>query len=233
MIISNSREFIFVHIMKTGGTTVSVALEPFLRWNDLILGGTAFGERLNGPYRERFGLRKHSMAREIRGVVGEGTWTRYFTFAFVRHPYARAVSYYGWLGRTIRRNPDRAAPVWSWASTQAFIESRDFSEFIRHAKFLENESARPQFESICDDAGRCIVDFTGRLEEFDAGMRTVSERLRLPLNPLGRLNSSSDERPAVDGLPRDEDDYRHLERLFAPDFARLGYDPAWRFPAPG
>lgn len=233
MIISNSHEFIFVHVLKTGGTTVCAALEPFLRWNDLILGGTAFGERLNGPYRERFGLRKHSTAREIRAVVGDETWTRYFTFAFVRHPYARTVSFYAWLANAVRRNPDPAAPVWSWPSTQAFVESRDFPEFIRHAKFLETEAARPQFESICGDAGRCIVDFTGRLEDLDAGMRTVSDRLGLVIKPLGRLNSSSDERPAAEGLPRDEDDYRYLERLFAPDFARLGYDPTWRFPSPG
>ena len=75
MIISNSHRFIFVHVLKTGGTTVCAALDPFLRWNDVVLGGTEFGERMNGPYRDRFGLRKHSTAQEIRAVVGDATWS--------------------------------------------------------------------------------------------------------------------------------------------------------------
>ena len=46
MIISNSHKFIFVHVMKTAGTSVSAALDPWLRWNDIAIGGTRFGEQI-------------------------------------------------------------------------------------------------------------------------------------------------------------------------------------------
>ena len=49
MIISNSHKFIFVHILKTAGTSICAALDPTLRWNDVILGGTGFGEKMNAP----------------------------------------------------------------------------------------------------------------------------------------------------------------------------------------
>ena len=228
MIISNSRRFIFVHVLKTSGTTICAALDPFLQWNDVILGGTDFGERMNGPYRERFGLRKHSTAREIRAVVGDATWSSCFTFAFVRHPYARVVSFYRWLERMRGERPEPDARHRGWPSMQAFVESRGFPEFIRHEKFLASEAARPQLESIGDDAGRPIVEFVGRLEELDAGMRTVSGRIGLELKPLGRHNPSAAGRPVAELLSRDED-FAYLERLYLADFAAFGYDPTRRF----
>jgi hypothetical protein len=229
MIISNSHKFIFVHILKTAGTSICAALDPTLRWNDVILGGTGFGEKVNAPYKERFGLRKHSSASQIRAVVGDDVWSQYFKFAFIRHPYTRVVSFYTWLGEVIRRNADPAAPVWTWTSTQAFVESPTFSDFIRNEKFLQTEAARPQTEWLCDEEGRCMVDFVGRFENLDAGMLTVVERLGLSVQPLGRHNSSATERPPTECLCL-EADYEHLEQLFRRDFDRFGYDPALRFP---
>lgn len=231
MIISNSHRFIFVHILKTAGTSICAALDPFLGWNDVVLGGTGFGERMNAPYKERFGLRKHSTAAEIRAIVGDDVWSAYVTFAFVRHPYARTVSFYTWLADAIRRNPDPAAPVWSWTSTQAFVESRTFSEFIRNEKFLQTMAARPQAEWVCDDEGRRIVEFVGRVEDLDAGMHTLSARLGLTLQPLQRHNASATDRPLAE-VCRGEADYGQMHELFRRDFELFGYDPGLRFPSP-
>lgn len=230
MIVSNSHRFIFVHVLKTGGTSVCAALDETLRWNDLILGGTGFGEQLNRAFRERHGLRKHSTAREIRAVVGDALWSSYFTFAFVRHPYARAVSHYTWLARRNREESERNSASRTWPTMQAFVASRDFSEFIRHEKFLASEAARPQCEAICDDSGTPMVEFVGRLEHFEASMQAVTSRLGIASRPLGQRNRSGDGRAPGDFLAR-EADYAHLERLYRPDFERLGYDPGLRLPA--
>jgi len=231
MIISNSHKFIFVHILKTAGTSICAALDPSLRWNDVILGGTGFGEKVNASYKERFGLRKHSSASQIRAVVGDEVWSQYFKFAFVRHPYTRVVSFYTWLGEAIRRNADRGSPVWSWPTTQAFVESPTFSDFIRNEMFLKTEAARPQTESVCDEEGRCLVDFVGRFEGLVAGMSTLSERLGLPLQPLDRHNPSAGSRPVAEFFSG-EADYDHLHELFRRDFELFGYDPAFRFSQP-
>ena len=74
MIISNTHRAIFVHVPKTAGTSITSLLAPALRWNDLVLGGTTFGERIQAAYKERFGLFKHARARDIRQVVGEEVW---------------------------------------------------------------------------------------------------------------------------------------------------------------
>ena len=101
VIVCNRHRFIFVHLHKTGGTSVTRALDPLLGWNDVICGATQFGNAVDRAYRQRFGLHKHCHARDIRAVVGEEIWREYFTFAFARNPYSRAVSLYTYIHRLL------------------------------------------------------------------------------------------------------------------------------------
>ena len=227
MIISNSRKFIFVHVMKTAGTSVSAAIDPCLRWNDIAIGGTRFGEQIQPAFRERFGLHKHSTAGEIRAMVGADVWSSYFTFTVVRHPYDRIVSLYTWLHKKLRSAPPEA-PEWSWPVAVAFRESQGFSGFIRHELFRRSLGGRPQVEWTCDDDGRCIVDFLGRFEDLDAARRTISERTGINLEPFERHNAST-ERTLHAELFSGEADYDVLHKLHEKDFEMFGYDPSRRF----
>ena len=40
MFLSNSRKFIFIHITKAAGTSITHALEKSMGWNDLVIGST-------------------------------------------------------------------------------------------------------------------------------------------------------------------------------------------------
>ena len=227
MIIANSRKFIFVHVMKTAGTSVSAAMDPCLLWNDIAIGGTRFGEQMQPAFRERFGLHKHSTAREIRDMVGADVWSSYFTFTVVRHPYDRIVSLYTWLHKKLRCAPPEA-PEWSWPVAVAFRESQGFSGFIRHEQFRRSLGGRPQVEWTCDDDGRCIVDFVGRFEDLDAARRTISERTGINLEPFERHNAST-ERTLHAEFFSGETDYDVLYKLHEKDFELFGYDPSRRF----
>jgi hypothetical protein len=226
MIISNTHRAIFVHILKTAGTSISALFEPHLRWNDLVIGGTAFGERIQAAYQERFGLSKHMRARDIRRVVGAAVWEDYFSFTIVRHPYLRLISFYHWKRATVSRAATNS-PVWSWPATEAFCQSKTFSEFIRHEKFLASPAIQPQADWVCDEDGRCIVDFVGRFEELQAAIDTVARRLGFDAAPLGVHNASAADRPPAEVLHR-EDDYRYLHDFYRRDFELFGYDPALR-----
>jgi len=227
MIISNSHKFIFIHILKTAGTSITSLIEPVLSWNDLVIGGTPFGEHIQPAYRERFGLHKHFTALEIKGVVGEAVWSSYFSFTFVRHPYSRMVSFYTWLEQSIGRAPSDAA-LWSWPTTQAFLESRSFSDFIRNEKFLRSMAARPQIEWLEDSEGRRIVDFVGRFENLEEGCRVIEERVGLRLESIGHHNPSDGRRHLAEILSAEED-YAYLHDIQRRDFECLGYDPEFRF----
>lgn len=226
MIISNTHRAIFVHVPKTAGTSITALFEPALRWNDLVLGGTAFGERLEAAYKERFGLNKHMWARDIRRVVGHEVWTTSYTFAIVRHPYQRLVSFYNWQKAAVSRAAEDS-PIWSWPATEAYRRSGSFSEFIRHETFLAARVGKPQAEWVCDEQGHCIVDFVGRFEQLEAAIDTIATRLGLASVRLGMHNASGAECPPGK-LLHDEADYEFLHDVYRRDFDMFGYDPALR-----
>ena len=101
MYISQSRRFIFIHIVKAAGESVTELFDESGRWNDLPIGGTQFGEAVNRHYQKRHGFYKHSTSQEVRSVVGEQVWNDYFTFTFVRHPYSRILSLYKYAARMV------------------------------------------------------------------------------------------------------------------------------------
>lgn len=226
MLVSHTHRAIFVHIPKTAGTSITVWIDPALCWNDLVIGGTEFGERVQDAYRERFGLSKHMLARRIRQVVGEALWSDYFSFAFVRHPYPRLVSLYNWLRGAVARTP-AGAPLWSWPHVQAFRDAATFSDFIRDERFLTSLAGRPQADWVCDDAGRCIVDFIGRYESLAADVRTVAVRLGLSTAGFGLENPSPADPSPCDNCVS-PDDYAFVHDVHRRDFEMFGYDPALR-----
>ena len=100
MIISPGRQFVFVHIPKTGGTSLGLALEDRAHRDDILIGDTPKAKKRRGRLRAltpRGRLWKHSTLADIDGVLGADDLDRMFLFTMVRNPWDRAVSYYHWL----------------------------------------------------------------------------------------------------------------------------------------
>jgi len=67
--INHEYKVLFIHVIKTGGTSIATALNMD---------------------RKQY----HIPATTVRKLVGEGIWADYFKFAFVRNPYEKIVSQY-------------------------------------------------------------------------------------------------------------------------------------------
>ena len=100
---------------------------------------------------------------------------RYFKFAFVRNPWDRVVSTYFFLKRGGLNPMDRA---WAKDNLSGF---RRFDDFVNGWLTAENASSwvhfKPQHTWICDDAGRCQMDFVGRFEDIDRDFDVVAKRV--------------------------------------------------------
>lgn len=172
---SVSQAFLFVHVPKAAGTSVRVALEPWLerppsgRLDKLL-------SRLHLKPWERRYLYEHASAQEARRVLGPEAFARLYKFAFVRNPWERLVSQY----RFLLSNPDhrRHRRVLALGSFGAFARFE-----LKRRRFF-------QLELLTDARGQLLMDFVGRYENLPSDFATVTQHLGLKAK-LPHLNRSS------------------------------------------
>ena len=241
MIICHSRKFIFVHIHKTGGTSIESAIDPHLAWNDLILGGSQFGEKIQQAYAKKYGLSKHSTVADIERICGRDIIDSYYIFALVRHPLSRICSMYNFVATTldkwarqqdieladvsrhITREAARKKPGLKWASSKAFMRSQNFSEFIRQPELSQAPGFRTQASALASSSGGSPAAEALRLEDVSAWLGLLQRRLDLQFD-FARANESSLKlvrESAVSAADR-----AHVETLFREDYETFGYESA-------
>lgn len=105
MIISFSKKFVFVHIHKCAGSSIEMHCGSFLKPYDILLGpGRSRLQQIPSAAVKRItGLRKHSPAMDIQRVIGHERYSRFLSFAVIRHPEDRVVSLYRYLMRLAQR----------------------------------------------------------------------------------------------------------------------------------
>jgi hypothetical protein len=212
MIISPGRSFIFVHIPKTGGTSMMRALEERAKKDDILIGDTPKAKRR----RRRLGrvttagrLWKHSTLADIDGLLSPDEIDEAFVFTLVRNPWDRIVSYYHWLQEQGFDHP---------AVTLA--KKVDFSTFLNTPATQASMRAAPYGHYVTNAQGREVCDAFIRLEHFAkdgaALWSHLGFRLDLPVN-----NQSTRDRDYRSYYS--EHDSALVESLCAQDIARFGY----------
>lgn len=212
MIISRGRRYIFVHIPKTGGTAMALALEGRARADDILIGDTPKARRRRGRLAgvaARGRLWKHSSLAAIDGVMAPGEIAAMFCFTMVRNPWDRMVSYYSWLrGQRFDHPAVRRA------------RALDFAGFVAAPETQVAWAALPARAYLTDASGveRCSLAI--RIEQWRADAEPLWDHLGFRLD-LERVNAS--DRGG---------DYRGyygagtagiVARISAEDIARFGY----------
>lgn len=214
MIISPQRRYVFVHIPKTGGTAMTLALEGRAARDDILIGDTPKAQarrgRLKGvqvPGR----LWKHSTLADIDGLVDLSDM---FIFTLVRNPWDRMVSYYHWL-----RDQSFDHPAVGRA------KALDFSGFLNHPGTASSLHAAPYASYVTDAGGIMRATLFIRLEHLAQDMAPLTAHLGFaPVLPVAnQSNRGRDWRPYYS-----DTDAATLARICAPDIAAFAYcfDPA-------
>lgn len=212
MIISRGRRFIFVHIPKTGGTALSLALEARAMKDDILIGDTpkarARRGRLKGA-RTVGRLWKHSTLSDISGLIPDEEIESFLTFTLVRNPWDRTVSYYHWL-----RDQTFSHPAVGLARTH------DFSGFLNHAQTMTSLRLWPYGAWMRLRSGQERAGHFVRLERMEEDLVPVEAHLGFGLR-LDRVNASI--READWRRYYTDADAQLVADCCAEDIARFGY----------
>jgi len=213
MIVSRGRRYIFVHIPKTGGTALALALEARAMADDVLVGDTPKAQRRKARLKgvaTAGRLWKHSTLSEGLGLYTEAEARDWFTFTLVRNPWDRMVSYYHWL-----RAQSFAHPAVGLA------QSLGFSDFLAHPQIAASIRTNPYGSYLRLPDGTEAARAFLRLEHLEEDGAALAVHLGFALFPLARSNAS-ERRPDWRSYYSDAD-AEQVAQIAAADIARFGY----------
>lgn len=152
----DEKRVIFLHVPKTGGTTVKRAFNI---------------RKLDDPDPTVRPSPQHLTCDLLRDHIGDDKYWSYYKFAFVRNPWARLVSSYFW-----RQQLPKERPVIPF---KIFIENARIA--VVSGQYYEHEFADhfiPQTEFTRD------ADDVFKFEFFENGMRSIAAKLSMKLSAL-------------------------------------------------
>ena len=187
MLLSIKYNFLFVHIAKTGGTSVRAALQT-LRWRDPWYYPQFLCSRLSHLAGHRLGSKfpRHARIIAAREMLPEEFFQQLFKFAMVRNPWDLQVSSYHHIRR---ERPHLLEHI------------KDFDQFIRWKldperpyQFHIDTSIQSQLDYLVDLHGKLLVDYIGRYESLQQDFAHICQVIGAPQLRLPHKRKASDRR---------------------------------------
>jgi hypothetical protein len=182
MIISYSKNFIYVHLDKCGGTSIEQTIKPYLSKEDIQIGGLSKNidqDELN--YFKKYNFGKHATASNIKKHFKK-EWGSMYKFTTVRDPQKMLISLYYYIENN-------------------FKEKDDDSFFKIYHNSLNNEYPLDSFiKYVIENPFRSVSTFSSRLddsveifdiENINKSWNCVLKKLKIEPNlQLPKLNKS-------------------------------------------
>ncbi len=213
MIISHGRQYIFVHIPKTGGTSLSLALEAKAMKDDILIGDTPKAKKRRKRYKDiqvSGRLWKHARLTDIYGLVTQEQIENYFVFTIVRNPWDRIVSYYHWLKI---QNFDHLAV--------GIAKNHEFTEFLAQPAIQHSLQYDATRQYICDQNGNAQCNMYLRIEHLSRDVRRLEQHLGIKLAAVPHDNRSKRDQTYADYY--NVQSKNMVSNLFADDIKKFNY----------
>ena len=202
MPFSDEHNAVFIHVPKTAGTSVEVALDMQHRKNLFEF----------DPIQNNF--KQHWPATQVRKRLGPEKYDEMFSFAFVRHPISRMLSEYHYLKRlgssfVLHQSPDsfikKIHDIWGmWE-----FYPREMRQHIRTQTFM-----------LYNEEGKLMVDFVGKFENLQEDWQHVCDQLGISEElPFSQESANKD-----DWSEFSEESIATIRKLYADDFKNFDYE---------
>ncbi len=205
MLVSYHKKFLFVHIFKTAGTSITDSFARFCyrpgssrpsNWMAFL--------STNWKKIHRIPIKKHATALQIRAAMDREIYDSFFKFSFVRNPWDWQVSLYHY----ILDHPENCGHE----------ETKKMGSF-RNFVFSREKLTFTQTSCLVDESGNLLVDFVGKFENLDQDFQSICHKVGISAS-LPHINKSkrTDYQDYYDAETRDL-----TSRLYAEDIERFGY----------
>lgn len=212
MILSRGRSYLFIHIPKTGGTSLALALETRAMKDDIMLGDTPKATKrrrqLQG-FKASGRLWKHSRLADLEGLLTPGEVEGLFVFTLVRNPWDKLVSYYHWLREQRFKHPH-----------VQLSKLLDFRDFALHPSVLRAARASTSQSYMTTTDGHEMCSAYIRIECFNEDAQPLFDHLgfNLVLNNENVSARNRDYRTYFDDVTA-----KAVAIANAGDIVRFGY----------
>jgi hypothetical protein len=200
---------VFVHIPKTGGQSVEKTLfpemEPPKETNYDIFTGWDEKNKI---------WMQHASMQQINDLY-ETDVSKYFKFGFVRNPWSRAVSDYVWMQEEIKKSD---------SFLNYLLEQGEFKQrlTVRRNNRWRGDHVIPQFDFLFDNSGTQLVDFIGKLENFQSDFDIVCDKIGIPRKKLSRQLIAKKRKHYTEYY--DDETRQIVAEKYAKDIEMFGYE---------
>jgi len=202
--VNHEYKFIFIHIPKNAGTSISTALElPDI---------------------------SHATVQQVKKVLTQQQFESYFKFCFVRNPWDRFLSLYNYARLEESHyhssiNPEQA--IYGKHLDYDILKNATLEEcanYLIQGK-LKHDAAwnhwQPQITWIKDEQGKIPIDFIGKLEKIEEDFAQITRKIGI-VKELPYMNKSK-ERSSYRKYYT-EDTRQLINDYYIEDIEQFGYD---------
>lgn len=218
MYISNNKKFIFIHIPKTAGESITEVLYNADKTEKNIFNifteklarkSLVFSNFFPTPIKQNnqnslglcSSIGKHSSAQEILNVIDPYLFQKSFKFSFVRNPWDQVVSFYNHLRKPLYLPQYKGKLLNPYNACKTALEC-DFPTWVieiyerrqsQDEMFRTNNPVdhfKNQHEWLYSLDGEMLVDYIGKYESLSKDLEIIGKRIGIDFSSIPIKNKS-------------------------------------------
>jgi len=232
MPLSKQYKTIFVHIPKTAGTSIELALG--LHGDKTFIGVNRYWDQ-QGQKENLFGGKyQHLTIREIKKILPSNVYSNFFRFTFTRNPWDRLVSHLAWKdGKWAKQEP--LSKDYFEQNLFHFYERYQWNKrliqrmrrwykassiYQGNLALWEHQHLTPQYCYTHNWLGKTELNYIGKFEKLEENWKIVCRHLKSDL-PLKRRMVSTHEDYRTYYSKRTK---RIVEEIYQKDIRMFSYE---------
>jgi len=208
--ISHEHKFIFIHIPKTGGTSVETAIGKIGR----VTEGAGTLNRLDFKH-----ITLIELYNKFKVDHKEKDLNKYFKFTFVRNPFDWLVSNY-FFNRGIHHPYFRESTKYKANNIGGIRRELKDMSFKDWVIWYTNNMRGTQLELIKNENGETPFDLIGRFENLQEDFNIICDKIGIPQKQLPHKKKSQHKHYTE---YYDDETREMVVKKYAEDIERFGY----------